>query len=423
MRNLILIIIFILITTSCFTQTFTWQPIGPDDAMLTNLYLDAQNDLLFVSTYEGFRYYNLRTEIWTNRDDTGWIGRTVYAIINHTDPSRIITGRVNAFFKGYMEISYIWGVTDELTYTSNGGAIRDVQRDPFNDSTYFACGFSDVVDGELLKSTDAGETWQLLTNYYHHAMTEIAVDETTQNMLYVSGSSLITRSTDNGATWHLRNTGLPVNLGVYSVSVSPFDSNLLLCSNDNGIYRSTNAGEQWNYVTSYCCQHFAFNPVCEDIVAAVTFSPYSFIISQDGGQTWLDWTQNFPAPVMKDLVFAEDGNTIYVASRDNGVYAAELFQFDVEDYQNIDIKPFSAITPNPTKGSFQIYFSIPERGDVDVTIYSLKGEKVADKKMYQLNQGVNSISFELLDGIATGMYMYRIKAHDFYSNGTFVLIK
>jgi len=70
------------------------------------------------------------------------------------------------------------------------------------------------------------------------------------------------------------------------------------------------------------CRHFACHPALPGVIAAVTFSPYQLLISQDGGSTWEDWTGDFPGQHMVDLLFAEDGGTLYVASVYEGVFAA-----------------------------------------------------------------------------------------------------
>ena len=274
-----------------------------------------------MGTIEGFQYYDLGTQVWTSRDDVGSIGRTVWSIdyipqsANVNQPGdRVVTGRENAWFKGYMEYSDDWGVTDIYSYESQGGAIKDVKFAPSDDTIAFAAGWSDVVDGELLKSTDGGQNWSLLTNYHHHEMTEVAINNTFPDIVYVAGSSQVTKSVDGGATWATSSPDLPSAYGVYAVSISPMDSQILLSSNDLGIYRTTDGGTTWSLVEPTCAQRFAFSRADPQMVAAITFSPYRLLMSQDAGLTWSDWTGSYPMPTMVDVVFDDAGTEIYVAA-------------------------------------------------------------------------------------------------------------
>jgi hypothetical protein len=304
-----------------------WQAIGGmSNAGSTCLHYEGNTRTLFVGTVEGFLYYDVLGQTWAAREDTGWIGRTVQSIAAHpTQPGTVVTGRVNAFFKGYLELTEDWGVTSSLVYSSQGGVFKDIQIDPFHPDVTYACGWHDITPGDLLKSTDGGQGWSQLADYLHYTMTEIAMDSRTQGSLYVSGDQQVTRSTDAGQTWVRVAEGLPPALGVYCVSVSPQDSLTLLASNDNGVYRTTDGGGQWSPVGSHDCQHVAFNTVVPDMAAAVTFSPYSLLLSTDAGATWADRTDGFSGQHMVDLVFSTCGQWLYVTSAHEGVFSRPVY--------------------------------------------------------------------------------------------------
>ena len=309
-----------------------WTNIGPSPTSgLTSLYYDNSTNNLFVGTFEGFHYYSIASSTWTSHEDVGWIGRTVHSIISHSAiPGRIITGRENAFFKGYVEISNDWGITNSVVYSSNGGGVTDIKNIPGNPDKFFACTWSDVAPGELLRSTDGGQNWSLLSNYLHYNMTEIAPHPSDSNIIYVSGDALVTRTTDGGITWDSVDTGLPQMLGVYCVSINPASPGILVCSNDNGIYRTTNAGGVWTQVDNHVCRHIEHNPANPNIAAGVTFSPYTIIISYDAGATWSDYSNGYPGGDTQDLAFSGNGLTLFIASQNSGVYSYPFNPVPVE---------------------------------------------------------------------------------------------
>ncbi len=299
-----------------------WTALGGESAGNTCLHFDNAMQTLFAGTIEGFLYLDLESGFWMNRQDEGWIGREVRSVATCPDqPGHVLTGRVNAFFKGYIEFSPDWGVNEEIVHSSTGGVIKDVQVDPFDPEVFYACGWQDVVPGELLKSEDGGQSWTLLPDQIHYTMTEIAMDRLIPDRLFVSGDQQVTRSLDGGLSWEQAAAGLPTWLGVYCVAVSPGDSQVLLASNDDGIFRSTDGADTWIQVDARDSQHFAFYPAAPEIVAAVTFSPYSLLVSTDAGLTWTDCSEEFPGAHMTDLVFSDDGQELYVSSVFEGVYS------------------------------------------------------------------------------------------------------
>jgi hypothetical protein len=318
--------ISIVLTSPVYAQ---WVSVGPDSGETsTSLSFDNSSGYLFLGTAEGFWYYNPSNSLWTRREDVGWIGRSVFAVAAHpTIPGRILTGRMNGFFKGYLEYTNDWGVTNEIGYFSNGGNVTDIKNIPGSPNTFFACTWPDIAPGELVKSTDGGINWVLQSNYHHYALTEIAVDQSNPSIIYISGDEGVTKSTNGGATWSISSTGLPSGLGVYAVSVS---GQILLASNDNGIYRSTNSGGNWTQVFSSVPQHFEFNPVNPAYVAAVTFSPYKILLSSDAGLTWSDFTGNYAGDEVSDLAFNTDGTKLYVSSRMDGVFIHDFSFVPVE---------------------------------------------------------------------------------------------
>src|SRR5262249_41860893 len=120
----------------------------------------------------------------------------------------------------------------------------------------------------VLKSTDAGATWTLLTNngqFDRRTIAKVAVDPTNPNIVYVAvhdpgvnglaGNTGAWQSTHGGVSW--TNTTLPTpgvtGTTVFSdVIIDPNNHNHLyaaigdnLGSKLNGVYVSNNAGASW----------------------------------------------------------------------------------------------------------------------------------------------------------------------------------
>ena len=194
-----------LIAIASGSLAFEWEYLSMNGRTSTCIEADDQNDRIFVGTIEGFHYLEQSTGIWTNRDAEGWIGRTVWSIeTHHALADRVITGRENAFFKGYLEYSDDLGATDVYVQQSQGGGVSDLLNLGF---THFACTWPDVAPGEFLRSGDGGESWTLLTGHGHYAMTAMA--EGSSGQLLLGGDNGLQQSSDEGVSWNPVGGGLP----------------------------------------------------------------------------------------------------------------------------------------------------------------------------------------------------------------------
>ncbi len=78
--------------------------------------------------------------------------------------------------------------------------------------------------------------------------------------------------------------------------------------------------------------------------------------------------------------------------------------------------------PNPFNPSTKIKFTIPKESNVQLNIYNVLGELVSTLVNEQLNAGYHEYSFHS-SNLASGIYIYRIKAGDFVDTRKMVLLR
>jgi hypothetical protein len=225
---------------------------------------------------------------------------------NNTDSWSAGLGRVNAIVEDPNDPNTIyigapaggiWKTTDgAATWTPLGDefsviGVSAIAIDPNNSNIiYVGTGDSDGGDTYsigIMKSTDAGATWANVGSVSANETSDIIVDPSNSNIVYVAtnagllkstdGASTFTNilnqsirdiemkpgvsstvyavdandfyvSTDGGNNWNNTTTGLPNNAGRFAIAVTPANANYvyLLASETNwsfnGIYRSTNSG-------------------------------------------------------------------------------------------------------------------------------------------------------------------------------------
>jgi hypothetical protein len=179
--------------------------------------------------------------------------------------------------------SFATNAIGALTYDSSSNTLYAGTGEP-NASADSEAGLG------LYKSTNGGDTWTLLpavtsttisgvytgNAFLNRAISEIVVDPTNSNILYVSSASAIRgvasvlngadaappvplpargvyKSTDGGATFTLLNSatsGLPfVVRGAVNVKLDPSNPNTIYASQfSQGVYRSTDGGTNWTKI-------------------------------------------------------------------------------------------------------------------------------------------------------------------------------
>lgn len=117
---------------------------------------------------------------------------------------------------------YELGIFDFFTqYTRGTGGIFIL--DPSNSSRLYS-----AQDARLLRSEDAGLTWQEVTLLFPKELlppTAVAIDPRKNSIIFVVAGDQLQKSIDDGVTW--RNIQLPANLHIISLIIHPKDSNVM----------------------------------------------------------------------------------------------------------------------------------------------------------------------------------------------------
>lgn len=361
-----------------------WEYLSMDGIYATCVEADPVHGRLLVGTYEGFHYMDMLTGAWEERDEEGWIGREVHSIAWHeTVDERIITGRENAFFKGYLELSEDLGLTSDVTYMSEAGGFTGIKRDGADIDRYYACSWHDINDGDIVRSLDGGQTWTLLAGTIHHAMTSIDVGP--EGTVYVGGSSRVTRSTDGGDTWEGAWNGLPPEYGIYCLAANQEEPGVLMASNDVGLYRSADGGDSWAQNETHSCRNidwgWSWAIVPEErtgrgfLVALVTWDD-RLLVSTDGGTHWQDETGNLAPAVPIDVVFSSFDDNLYVVTANSGVFRTAAFNPSAAPTAEAARVRIEFFCSSPFRAGDRFQLQLRRAGRVRLDIYDPNGRHV-----------------------------------------------
>lgn len=245
----------------------------------------------------------------------------------------------------------------QLPYNNTGqmngmGRLNSVAIHP-TDSNFILCG---GASGGIWKSTDGGMNW----NVYKDSMptqgvSAIAFHPNFPDTIYMGTGDRdagdapgfgVWRSSDKGATWRQFSTGLG-NRVVGKIVVSKEKPHILIAATNNGIYRSTNSGNNWTQVlTGGHFKDLEFKPNNNRIVYATRDG--MFFRSTDFGVNWSQITTGLPttsisrftidaSPLMPNLVYVWGANGSvnrgFYLSRDSGTsFSTQSTTPNIHDY-------------------------------------------------------------------------------------------
>jgi len=162
--------------------------------------------------------------------------------------------------------------------------------------------------GGVWKSTDSGASWLQLTDSIPSLeVGSLAVAPSSPNLIYLGsgagrfGGIGLIKSTDAGATWQLPSTVVGGN--IWAISVHPGNPNELVIGTDIGAYRSIDGGSTWSQVISALSYGVIHNVIRDPTNSAVLYATSDrkqagqnyvagvVLKSTDAGLTWAEKTQ------------------------------------------------------------------------------------------------------------------------------------
>jgi photosystem II stability/assembly factor-like uncharacterized protein len=373
-----------------------------------------------------------------------------------------------------------WAIGENGTMikTTNGGSTWETLPSPAS-SNLNDLKFVDSLRGwivgdnnTILSTTDGGGSWNIEYDnqpfFAHYYGLSILTAGTASNIWAVGGRSytgltLITSSSGNNA-WNLQNLGFANRL----VGVDFLDGNTGWTAGDGGtILKTTNGGRWWNQVQSgttiglngirFRNPHFGIAVGDSGIILKTT----------DGGDSWkvINWGGNsllFKVEFTDDrTAYAVGANGTILKSSDRGErwsrqavngnpanVLQDIFFFDKNEGWAVghggmilhttnggdvtsltdppdDLPPGYNLRqsyPNPFNPSSVIEYTLPNDSYVKLTIYDALGREIATLADGTERMGDHAVRWSA-DGLASGVYFYRLQAGSFSAMRRMVLAR
>ncbi len=374
------------------TPSGVWEPVGPINigGRVTAIAVNPHNtNEIYIGTADGGVFKS---------EDGGatWVpvfdsmpSLSIGAIaIDPVDTAIYVgTGEVNSSgdsFNGTgLYVSHDHGITWEHLGLDSTAHIARIVFDPTDHNTIYVAAMghlytTDTTRG-VYKSTDGGQTWQkVLFVDDTTGCIDLVINPQNPNILYaamwsrirtpenrrVSGSgSGIYRSTDGGATWEYLTIGLPTsNVGRIGITISQTDPNVLYAIFSDhpgyftGVYKTTYGGDTWsrtidgNLSDIFSSYGWYFgqirvDPTNPQVVYAMGLHIYK---TTDGGNSWYQLTGWDVHVDHHDLWISPSNPDHLIDGNDGGVYISTNGGTSWSHVESLPITQFYdvAIDPN-----------------------------------------------------------------------------
>ncbi len=319
-------------------------------------------------------------------------------------------------------------------YYSTGGALI---ADPNNSTVYWSGG--DHSNGTAIamsvsKTTNSGTNWSRTDIASLIGRTEaLAVDYSNSDIVYAGGNenslATIYNTTNGGNSWSkLTATGLSGTV-VYDLAVDPDNTNIMYAGTSSGLYKSTDAGQNW---LDSGMPGGRTNAVLVNVGSATYDGIYAGTYSNgvywstDSGATWMQINDGLLDLEIHCLSVSQSAY-IYAGTESGGIHRWSI-QPGVEEKEKVFGEKFAFFAqPNPTTGRTVINYQVTSETQVNLSIYDVQGRLIKVLVNDTEHAGAHGVAWSGLDAknnrVAAGVYFCKLTIEEATHIQKLILLK
>ncbi|MEP7146880.1 MAG: YCF48-related protein [bacterium] len=307
---------------------------------------------------------------------------------------------------------------------------QPLEMDQNNPSTFYFAPSNAGGEG-VYKSTNNGESFALVAPYNNTAINQpcdlIVMWDSSQVLFMGDDGADIFKSTNSAATWTLVKPASSSE--VPSMCNSVFDKNICYATtwSSSQVFKTTNAGDQWNLASSNSGSGWGSDLCHEDPTLVLTgnYGTQAYLTTNSGANffnvnTGLSGAgAGIMVPERGYLLNMQTGNLYKLVINYSVLTSANE---NIISSQVPSVFELSQNFPNPFNPATNIKFALPDAGDISLKVYDQLGKEVITLADGFRNAGTYEVSFDA-GALTSGVYFYKLITKDIVSTKKMLLIK
>ena len=293
--------------------------------------------------------------------------------------------------------------------------IGKVLVDPRNSNVVFVAAEGSVwgPGGErgLYKTADGGKTWKKVLEISENTgVNNVILDPRNPDVMYASSEqrrrhvftkigggpeTAVYKSTNAGETWDKLTNGLPsVNMGGMGLAISPVNPDIIYAiieaaEDAGGFYRSVDRGASWQKMSGHFAQGQYYNEIycdpknADKVYSMETVSQYT----EDGGKTWHSIGNN--KRHVDDHAFWIDSNDTrhFMIGGDGGIYETFDAGANFIYKSNLPVTQFYRVQVDNTLPFYYVYGGTQDNNSMGGPSRNISGLGVVSDDWFVTNGG------------------------------------
>ncbi|MFW0838060.1 MAG: T9SS type A sorting domain-containing protein [Candidatus Komeilibacteria bacterium] len=279
------------------------------------------------------------------------------------------------------------------------------------------------ANGFMAKSMNSGSSWQVMSVDISSGLNGLL--ELGDGVLLMGSypfSNSIYRSDNYGVTWSL----VMYNIGGWGISTMQTSGNTIYATALDAILISNDAGLSWN-VINYPTTPDNFDPTTVlTVVNEQTIITGGQLLhaSENHGNTWQSHIIDPPLDGMDFFSAQLKINEVLWTISYNGIILSAEYNITALETEPISAQDYALLPnyPNPFNASTVISYELPQSGQVQLSVYNMKGEQMAQLINNWQTAGQHEINWSP-GNIASGTYIVVITAQNKQLSRKLTIIK
>jgi photosystem II stability/assembly factor-like uncharacterized protein len=415
----------------------------------------AINNNLFITQFYYSAVAPTGTTYYGGTQDNGTLKSTgssswTEIIIGDGGATEVDFSNPNIIYTEYVNLCFYKSTNGGSTFLRSMNGIPTAgsgQGDGTSDRTLFISPFSmdpnnsnTIVAGtyRVWRTTNSAASWTSIsgdltgdgTGSSGSKISTVIVSKGNSNVIYVGCSNgRVQVTTDAGATWNLRTSGLPVAYCT-RIATNPNDPAAAFAtfsgfSSGNKVYKTTNYGVNWtnisNNLPNIPVSCIVVNPSnVNNIYIGTDLGVFSTV---DGGNSWAQDNNGLANVSVADLDYRTSDNKLFAATHGRSMYSTTIVT-SVEAVEGNLLEEFelSQNYPNPFNPTTKISWQSPVSSQQILKIFDALGKEVITLVDEYKPAGSYQITWNA-DNLPSGVYFYKLQADNFVETKKMILLR